>query len=57
MADGANLRGCIILNDAFIGPGTDLRCVIADKNVNASPHIDLAGNAKLPIVIPKGTVL
>ena len=57
VADGAHLRGCILLNDTVIGPGTDLRCVIADKNVNASPHIDLAGNARLPIVIPKGTVL
>ena len=57
VAEGARLRGCIILNDTLIGPGTDLRCVIADKNVDATPRIDLAGSSRLPLVIPKGTKL
>ena len=53
---GANcvLKNSIILNDTNIGEGTELTCVIADKNITVSPYIKLKGSARLPLVIPKG---
>jgi glucose-1-phosphate adenylyltransferase len=53
----ATVRDCIILNDTHIGEGADLRCVISDKNARVSPYLTLAGNASLPLLIPKGSKL
>ena len=53
---GANcvLKDSIILNDTDIGEGTELTCVIADKDITVSPYTKLKGSARLPLVIPKG---
>ena len=53
---GANcvLKNSIILNDTDIGEGTELTCVIADKNITVSPYTKLKGSDRLPLVIPKG---
>lgn len=52
---GAVLKNCIVLNDTVIGEDSCLKYVISDKNVHVSSYIDLSGNEKLPIVIPKGS--
>lgn len=51
---GASLKDCIILKGTRVGAGAILDHIIADKDVTVSPNITLLGNAKLPIVIPKG---
>lgn len=50
----AELENCIVMHDCVIGRGASLRCVVADKNSAVSPLITLAGNERLPIIIPKG---
>lgn len=54
---GAELRSCIVLNDTVIGEHSRLNCVISDKNVVLSPYLNLCGSEKLPLVIPKGSVI
>jgi len=54
---GAVLKNCVVMQDSVIGPDTDLRCVIADKSVRIGAGLTLAGNARLPIHIPKGASL
>lgn len=54
---GAKLRDCIVLNDCVIHAGASLKHVIADKNVTVAEGLNLAGNASLPLVIPKGSQL
>ncbi len=52
---GAELRDCVILNDAVIGENTRLHCVISDKNTVLSPYLELSGSEQLPLTIPKGS--
>ncbi len=54
---GARLQNCIVMQDGIIGAGSELRCVIADKQSRISAGITLAGNERLPILIPKGASL
>ena len=54
---GARLKNCIILQDAVVEPGADLKCVIADKNAVITRECFLAGNERLPIIVPKGAVV
>ena len=54
---GAEVRNCIVMNDTVIGGHTSLNCVISDKNVVLSPNLNLCGSEKLPLVIPKGSVI
>ncbi len=54
---GAVLRNCIILNDTVIGENSCLNYVISDKNVQLSPYLDLSGSEKLPLVVPKDSVI
>lgn len=51
---GAKLRNCIIMRGGIVGEGTELDCVIADKFCSFSPGTVLTGNARLPMVVPKG---
>ena len=37
--------------------GCALRSVISDKNARLSPYLQLSGSDRLPLVIPKGSVL
>ena len=54
---GAELKNCIVLNDTVIGERCALRNVISDKNVQISPYLELTGSERLPLVVPKGSVL
>ena len=51
---GAKLRNCIIMRGGIVGENTELNCVIADKFCSFSSGTVLTGNAKLPMVVPKG---
>ncbi len=55
IGEGAELRDCVILNDAVIGEKAWLNCVISDKNTVLSPYLELSGSAQLPLAIPKGS--
>lgn len=52
---GAKLRNCIIMRGGIVGEGAELDCVIADKYCSFSAGTVLTGNAKLPMVVPKGS--
>ena len=52
---GASLRNCIIMRGGIVGEGAALDCVIADKYCSFSAGTVLTGNAKLPMVVPKGS--
>ena len=54
---GAVVRDCILLNDTVVKAGAELRYVIADKNATLTAGINLTGNEKLPLVVPKGSTL
>ncbi len=52
---GAKLRNCIVMRGGVVGEGASLDCVIADKYCSFSAGTVLTGNAKLPMVVPKGS--
>ena len=52
---GASLRNCIIMRGGIVGEGAALDCVIADKYCSFSAGTVLTGNARLPMVVPKGS--
>lgn len=52
---GAKLRNCIVMRGGHIGEGAELDCIIADKYCTFSADTVLTGNAKLPVVVPKGS--
>ena len=51
---GAELENCVVMHDCVIGRGAQLRCAVADKSCVVSEGVTLAGNERLPILIPKG---
>lgn len=51
---GAKLRNCIVMRGGIVGENAQLDCVIADKFCSFSSGTVLTGNAKLPVVVPKG---
>ena len=55
IARGAHLKDCIVMRGCTVEKGSDLRYVIADKVTSFSEGTVLAGNEKLPLVVPKGT--
>ena len=57
IAPGAEVRDCVLLNDVVVGENARLRCVISDKKAQLSPYLELSGSEKLPLVIPKGSVI
>lgn len=57
IAKGARLENCIIMRGCEIGENAQLKYVIADKHVRFAPDSNLAGSAKLPFVLPKGSDL
>ena len=50
----AEVENCVIMNDAVIGEGCNLKYVILDKNVTVTPGTALIGSKKKPIVIKRG---
>ena len=54
---GAVLKNCIIMRGCEIGEGTELKYVISDKVSSFAPGIALSGSPRLPIVVPKGSII
>ena len=54
---GAVAENCVIMNDAVIGEGAQLRYVILDKEVTIRPGTQLMGTQTHPVVIQKGAVV
>ncbi len=54
---GAEVRNCIIMQDAVIGEKSSLSHVITDKNVTITPYVTLTGHERYPILIAKGNVI
>ena len=55
IAEGAELKGCILMRGVKVGKGAKLENIIIDKYVEISEGTELKGSPKLPHVIPKGT--
>ncbi len=53
----AQLKNCIIMQDTRISENVMLSSVISDKDAEISPFVQLAGSRRLPLVIPKGSIL
>ena len=51
---GAEVEDCVIMNDAVIGEGSELKYVILDKNVTVTPGAKLIGTKKNPIIVKRG---
>ena len=51
---GAEIEDCVIMNDAVIGEGSELKYVILDKNVTVTPGAKLIGTKKNPIIVKRG---
>lgn len=54
---GVTLENCILMQDTIIRAGAALKFIIADKDVQVAPYVTLTGSEKLPLVIPKGSML
>lgn len=54
---GAQLKNCIVMRGAAVRENAQLSCVIADKYAELSPYITLTGSERLPIVIPKSSII
>ncbi len=52
---GAVVKDSVIMQDDVIGEGVELRNVIADKDVEFSTYLTLAGSPRLPLIAPKGS--
>lgn len=55
--NGASVEKCVIMNDAIIGEGAELKYVILDKNVTVRPGSKLIGTAKNPVIIKRGEII
>jgi len=54
---GAQLSNCIIMRGAVVRENAQLRYVIADKYAELTPYITLSGSERLPIAIPKSSII
>lgn len=52
--EGAEVKGCIVMQGARIGKNAKLECVILDKNVNVFEGAELKGTPEHPVIIKKG---
>lgn len=54
VSDGAQVKGCIVMQGTKIGKNAKLECVILDKNVTVSEGAELKGTPDHPVIIKKG---
>ena len=57
VAAGAQVEDCMIMNDAVIGEGCELKYVILDKDVVVRPGAKLCGTLQNPVIIGRGEVV
>ena len=53
----AEVENCVIMNDAVIGEGCQLRYVILDKDVYVRPGAKLMGTPTNPVIVKRGEVV
>ena len=53
-SEDAEVEHCVVMNDAVIGKGAELKYVILDKNVTVTPGAKLIGTRKNPIIVKRG---
>ncbi len=53
----AVVRNCVLMQDAVVEEGANLRYVIADKDVTIKAHRMLSGHASYPLAIDKGSII
>ena len=57
VCQGAKVSNCVIMNDARIGEGCDLKYAILDKDVVVRPGARLHGTPKNPVIIKRGDIV
>ena len=57
LAENADVKDCIIMNDTVIGENSQLQYAILDKDVVVRPGAKLCGTPKNPIIIRRGEVV
>jgi glucose-1-phosphate adenylyltransferase len=57
VAPTAEIEDCVIMNDAVIGEGCQLKNVILDKDVVVRPGAKLCGTRNNPVIIKRGEVV
>ena len=53
----AQVESCVIMNDAVIGEGSQLKYVILDKDVVVRPGTKLMGTPNNPVIVGRGEVV
>ena len=54
MGAGAEVTGCVIMNDCVIGEGAKVSYAILDKDVTVTAGAVICGTKNHPVVIRKG---
>lgn len=57
IAKGAKVKGCVIMQGTHVGAGSNLECVIADKDVTVKDNRMIMGYSTYPVYINKGAVV
>lgn len=57
ISEGAEVKGCIVMQGTRIGKNAKLECVILDKNVTVSDGAELKGTPEHPVIIKKGEIV
>lgn len=51
--EGAVVKNSILMQDTVIRSNSKINCVIADKNVNVKPNVELSGAKNFPVILSK----
>lgn len=54
---GAEVKDCVVMNDAVVGAGAQLYCVVLDKEVVIRPGVRLIGTPENPVILKRGEVV
>lgn len=53
--EGAVIKNSILMQDTVVGHDAKINCIIADKDCNIKPGIELSGAINYPVSLAKGT--
>ncbi len=51
------MENSVLFKNTVVKAGANVRCVIADKNVEFGPDVAMAGHPQYPLVVEKNTKL
>lgn len=57
ISEGVNLKNSVIMEKTYVGRGSDLSCVVLDKECIIREGVQLFGQNSYPILIGKGAVI